>query len=401
MQAGPTGAIVQTLPVTITPRGAFFIGASFAMIIAGLFFIDGVLIALGGAGVILIVIVIIFGKWNLKRIQLKLTAPRRVFADTPFDLRMAQLNRRSLFDACSTDLELQLSKLVKITSHSPWTAARSSSTSKLRGSIPTRGAISQHPCLLKSAFPLGLFRFQSKLSVEHEILVFPKPIVPREFFATGEFDDAWNGQGYQAGDAPGEPRGLRPYQPGDRAKQIHWPSTIRSIARGRNPRVREYDPPGLRPRQAVVIYHSFGTDNTLIRTDLFERSLSLVCGTLRHLRGIGVPTFLLADFLSWKSQATFNSEAWSETLTRLARATRAENTEAHDVIAEIEAIPASQALVIISDMPPEAWKHILPKRRMLIVDIRQHRYQTKGFSFSSRTPALPSAPVSQGKAAPR
>jgi uncharacterized protein (DUF58 family) len=85
---------------------------------------------------------------------------------------------------------------------------------------------------------------------------------------------------------------------GDRAKLIHWPATIRSQARGRSPRVREYDPPGLRPHHTVVIFHSFGTDHTLIRTDLFERSLSLACGTLRHLRGIGVPSNLRADFLS-------------------------------------------------------------------------------------------------------
>lgn len=352
------------------------------MTVAGLLRIDGVLISLGVAGVLLALIVLIVGKWNLRGIHLQLTAPRRVFADTPFDLRMTQFNRRRLFDACSTDLELRLSKSVKIDTHSSWVPAGSSSTSKLRGTVPARGAISRHPCLLKSTFPLGLFRFSRKMLVEHEILIFPKPIVPREFFATGEFDDAWNGEGYQAGDAPGEPRGLRPYQPGDRAKQIHWPSTIRSIARGRNPRVREYDPPGLRPTQAVVIYHSFGTDNTLIRTDLFERSLSLVCGTLRHLRGIGVPTNLRADFHSWKPLTTFNSESWSEALTLLARANRSENTEAHDVIAEIEATPPGHALVIISDMPPGSWQHILPKRRMLIVDIRQHRYQKKGLSFA-------------------
>jgi len=359
------------------------------MTVIGLLRIDGVLIALGMAGVLLTIIVLLFGKWNLQGIQVKLTAPRRVFADTAFDLRMTQLNRRSLFDACSTDLELLLSKTVKIETHSSWTAARSSVTSKLRGSIPTRGAISQHPCLLKSTFPLGLFRFQSKLVVEHEILVFPKPLVPREFFATGDFDDAWNGKGHQAGDAPGEPRGLRPYQPGDRAKQIHWPATIRSLARGRSPRVREYDPPGLRPRQAVVIYHSFGTDNTLIRTDLFERSLSLVCGTLRHLRGIGIPSTLRADFLSWKSYPTFHSESWSEALTLLARASRSDHTEAHDVIAEIEATPPEQALVLISDMPPEAWRHILPERNMLIVDIRQHRYGKRSLSFASQKKAAP------------
>lgn len=381
--------MIQTAAVSMTPRGAAIIGAAFALTVAGLLKIDGVLISLGAAGFILIGMVFLFGRWNLNRIRLQLSSPRRVFADTPFDLRLTQHNQRNLFDAYGMDVELRLSKAARIHTHAPWTAARSSSTSKLRGSIPRRGAISEHPCSLSSSFPLDLFRFKKKTKVTQEILVFPKPLVPREFFATGEFDDAWNGEGHQPGDSPGEPRGLRPYRPGDRAKQIHWPSTIRSIARGRSPRVREYDPPGLRPRQATVIFHSFGTDNTLIRTDLFERALSLVCGTLRHLRGISVPTTLRADFLAWKPQPTFQSAAWSETLTLLARAKRADDTEAHDVIEEIEALPLEQALVIISDMPPEAWKHILPKRKVLVVDIRQHRFGQKGMSFlpKRKTPA--------------
>ncbi|MFT6179567.1 MAG: hypothetical protein ACJAQT_004133 [Akkermansiaceae bacterium] len=365
----------------MNPRGAAFLGAAFALTVAGLLMIDGVLIALGFAAFLLIAIVFIFGRWNLRKIHLQLSAPARVFADTPFDLRLTQHNQRELFDAYGIDLELRLSKTAKIHTHATWTAARSSSTSKLRGAIPRRGAVSKHPCSLSSSFPLGLFRFQKKTTVTQEILVFPKPLVPKEFFATGEFDDAWNGEGYQAGDAPGEPRGLRPYQPGDRAKQIHWPSTIRSLARGRSPRVREYDPPGLRPREATVIFHSFGTDNTLIRTDLFERALSLVCGTLRHLRGVGVPTTLLADFLSWKPQPSFLSKSWSETLTLLARATRADDTEAHDLLAEIESLPRQQALVIISDMPTEAWRHILPSRKLLVIDIRQHRFGQKDMSF--------------------
>ncbi len=367
--------------MSMNPRGAAFLGAAVALTVAGLLLIDGVLISLGAAGFLLIAMVFLFGRWNLTKIDLQLTAPGRVFADTPFHLRLTQQNRRNLFDAYGIDLELRLSKAAKIHSHAPWTAARSSSTSKLRGSISKRGAVSQHPCDLGSSFPLGLFHFTKKTSVSQEILVFPKPLVPKEFFASGEFDDASDGAGSQAGDAPGEPRGLRPYRPGDRAKQIHWPTTIRSIARGRSPRVREYDPPGLRPRQATVIFHSFGTDHTLIRTDLFERALSLVCGTLRHLRGIGVPTTLRADFLSWKPQPTFQSDTWSQTLTLLARAQRAPDTEAHDLVAEIDALPPEQSLVIISDMPTDAWRHILPDRKLLVIDIRQHRHGKKNMSF--------------------
>ena len=383
MEAGPHQQIIQTPLVTLTPRGMVFLLVALNLTIIGGGRIDGDLIALGTAGLLLGLMVIVFGKWNLRDIHLNLSAPSRVFADTPFDLRLTQLNKRSLFDAWSTNLELNLSHAPKIKTHVTWTAAGSSSSSKLRGSIAKRGALCEHPCTLSSTFPLGLFRFLKKITLKHEILVFPKPLIPKEFFANGEFDDAWDGEGFQSSDAPGEPRGLRQYQAGDRAKLIHWPATIRSQARGRSPRVREYDPPGLRPHHTVVIFHSFGTDHTLIRTDLFERSLSLACGTLRHLRGIGVPANLRADFLAWKNQKTFHTEAWSDTLTLLAQAKRANHTEAHDVLAEIEATPAEDAIIIISDMPLESWKHIIPERRVLIIDIQQHRFGQRDLNFKS------------------
>ncbi len=367
--------------MSINPRGAAFIGAAVALSVAGLLLIDGVLISLGAAAFLLILITSLFGHWNLSGLDIELLAPECVFADCPFDLHLTQRNSRQLFDAYSIELQLHLSKSATIHIHAPWTAARSSSNTKVRGSISKRGASAQHPCTLSSSFPLGLFCFTKNIVTLQEILVFPKPLIPKEFFTHGEFDDAWQGEGHQAGDAPGEPRGLRPYRPGDHAKQIHWPSTIRSLSRGHSPRVREYDPPGFRPREAALIFHSFGTDHTLIRTDLFERALSLVCGTLRHLRSIGIPTTLRADFLAWETQASFHATAWSETLGTLAHAQRATDTEAHDLTSQIETLPSEQALIIISDMPPEAWRHILPQRQALIVDIQQHRYGKKDLNI--------------------
>ena len=368
--------------MALTPRGAAFLGGSLALFAAGVLRIDGPLISLGLVGIILLIIVFIFGRWNLSHLQLRLHAPSRVFADSPIDLRLSLENHRSLFDAHGIEIQIELSRSTSIKTHVNWAAAGSSATSKFRGSIPNRGAVSEHPCLLTSAFPLSIFSYQKRIVVRKEILVFPKALVPKEFFASGEFDDAWHGEGFQAGDSPGEPRGLRPFRPGDPAKRLHWPATIRSLARGRAPRVREFDPPGIRPRKATVIFHSFGTDSTLIRTDLFERGLSLLCGTLRHLRSIGVPANFTSDFLAWKSLPTFQSSAWSDVLTILARAERAHDTEAHNLVAAITETPPEDALVIISDMPPAAWSHILPDRKVLIVDIQQHKFGKRSMNFT-------------------
>jgi uncharacterized protein (DUF58 family) len=216
-------------------------------------------------------------------------------------------------------------------------------------------------------------------------------MVPREFFAGGGFDETWDGEGRRVAEAAGEPRGLRAFQPGDRAKQIHWPATLRALARGRHPRVREDDPPGFRPRKARVIFHSFGTDHTLIRTDLFERALSLTCGTLRHLRNLRVPATLYADFLSWQPRESFRKVAWNEILTTLARASRADHTEAHDVVRQIEGTPRDHALIILSDMPLGSWKHLVPGRPTFLIDVQQYRVARKALkparsSGSSRLP---------------
>lgn len=357
-----------------TLRGSVFIGASFTLVITGFLRVDGVLITLGAVGLLVTLISLVAGRWNLAGLNLRLTAPKRVFADTPIDLRLSVANRKSLFGSCHLDLKISLGRCAPLFTRAPWTACRSASSVKLRGRIPERGVMTTHPCVISSSFPLGLLRFRRHIEIQHEMLVYPRAIVPREFFANGQFDDSTDGSGDQSGQAPGEPRGLRPFQAGDRAKQIHWPATIRALSRGRSPRVREFDPPGLRPRKAVVLFHSYGTDHTLIRTDLFERALALACGTLRHLRGAGIPTQFIADFLSWKPQATFHPEGWSETLAVLTHAHRADQTEAHDLTAEIESIPRETALIIISDMPPEVWKHTLPDRPAMLVDIHQHRF---------------------------
>jgi len=373
--------------MVLTPRGATFLGGSLALFVAGLLKIDGAFITLGITGLLILILTLVIGRWNLARLHLQLKAPSQVFADTPFDLQIIQTNERRFLDAYGIEIELSLSSIAKIHCHAPWTAVGSSSSAQLRGSIPKRGAISDHFTLLRSTFPLHLYQHQVRSTLRHEILVFPKSIVPREFFESGVLDDTWSGEGHRAGNAPGEPRGLRPYRPGDQAKHLHWPSTIRSLARGRSPRIREYDPPGMRPAEATVLFHSFGSDHTLIRTDLFERALSLACGTLRHLRENGIPTTLKADFLDWKPKQTSHADAWAETLTLLARAKRSESTEAHDVITAIESIPEMHAIIMISDMPPDSWQYLSPQKKTFVINIHQHTYKKRGLNFNPSIPA--------------
>ncbi len=361
----------------LTPRGAILLGASLALVTLGLVRIDGVLITLGSSGVILLIGAFLLSRWNLRRLVVNLRAPARVFADTPFNLRITLDNRRALLDAFGLKIDLKLSGQADIHTYAPWTAASSTSEIRLRGSIPGRSALEEHPYTLESVTPLGLFHVKASGVARHEILVFPRPLTPKELSTHGALHDASLLPGTSPGQSPGEPRGVRPWQPGDPAKHIHWPASARSLSRRRGLRIRENDPPGFYPRHCTVLFHSFGMSGELIRADRFEWALSLTCGTLRYLREHGIPTTFLADFNEWSSLTLTSRHSFPDLLVVLARATRRNDTEAHNLLPVIDRIPVDHSLILISDMPPQAWEPALPRRPALVIDVRQHRYGSK------------------------
>ena len=361
----------------LTPRGAILLGASLALIVLGLLRADGVLLTLGASGGILLAGAWILIRLNLKRLSLSLRAPTRIYADHPFDLRVFLHNNRRLLDAFSIKINLRLAGQVDIHTFAPWTAAHSISEVRLRGSIPGRSSLLEHDYTLETSMPLGLLHMKASGMITHEILVFPRPLIPKELSTRGALHDASLLPGTTPGQAPGELRGIRPWQAGDPAKHIHWPASARSLSRGRGLRVRENDPPGFYPQHCTVLFHSFGMSGQLIRADRFEWALSLACGTLRHLREHGIPTTFLADFNEWQPLSVVSRSGFGNLLVSLTRAQRRNDTEAHDLAPVIERIPEDHSLIILSDMPTEAWADTLPERPALLIDIRQHRYGAK------------------------
>lgn len=361
----------------LTPRGAILLGASLALITLGFVRLDGVLITLGCSGIILLSGALVLSRLNLKRIAIRVRAPTRVYADSPFDLRVVINDRRAFLDAFGLKIDLKLAGQVDIHTFAPWTAADSSSEVRLRGSIPGRTALAEHPYILESVTPLGLFHVKASGTAHHEILVFPRPLLPKELFTQGALHDASLLPGTTPGSAPGEPRGIRPWQPGDPAKHIHWPASARSLSRRRGLRIRENDPPGFYPQHCTVLFHSFGMSGELIRADRFEWALSLTCGALRYLREQGIPTTFLADFNEWKPLTVTSRHSFANLLVSLARAHRRNDTEAHNLLPVMERIPDDHSIIVLSDMPPDVWEATLPKRPALVVDVRQHQYGAK------------------------
>jgi uncharacterized protein (DUF58 family) len=262
--------------------------------------------------------------------------------------------------------------------HALWVAGDSAADAELRVAAGQRGDHEIPGVALVSDFPLGLFRASRLCPCPHRLLVFPRPQVPVELLTRGAWVDDTPRAAVAAGEAQGEPRGLRPYRAGDSARSIAWPATLRSRARGGGLVVRELDPPGFHPREAVVLFHSFGSDRALIRPDRFERALALAWGALKHFQGLGIPVRLIADFDGWKSRPAGERRQLGTCGELLARARRAAGTEAHELQALLSSLDESTGVLIVSDMPPDSWKSSLARSgAQVTVDIARYEARAR------------------------
>lgn len=366
--------------MTFFNRGNYPFLFGFILTIAGLVRGDGTLLTLS----FLVVILFGFTRWKALTLpsclQLSLQGPETTFAHRTPTATLFLHNSSCFFPICQLQIELAFPEASFRPELGPdplFLAPGDQRRLTISFSPGKRGFQSQAEITLTGSFLPGFPRFRRQLLHPFPILIYPRPILPLELQQDGSEEDSseqWSRLTQTF--TPGEPQGLRPFRPGDTASRFHWPATLRAQARGRQPRVYESAPPSQHLDQVHVLFHSFGTDHTLIREDFFERALSLLTGTLRSLRQEGLQIILRADFDHWKPRFLSTSEDWQEVLTLLARAQRAPGTQAHELQSLLRK-PSSEVLtILLSDLPVESWQHLLPEERpdLLPVDIRQHRY---------------------------
>ncbi len=327
-----------------------------ALTAAGLWRIEGSLAAIGLALCLLVALSWLAGRLNLARLGASLAAPSTVAAGAVFPAVLTLRNGRAFWDSFDLRVELELPHDSVSPGHANWLAADSCVDIQFRPAIRARAHRARHPLRVRSAFPFGFFETRRTLMVEHDLLTLPRPVPPGDLQALGVQNAALAG-GSAAGDASGEPRGVRAWHPGDRARLIAWPATIRAWSRGAGPLVWDSDPPGLLPRRCLVLFHSFGGDRSLIRPDRFEHALSLAAGALQQLQGMGVAARLVADFDGWTERPARNRSQLASCQTVLARARRARGTEAHDLLAAARRAQHDEMVVVLSDMPAKTWRH--------------------------------------------
>lgn len=369
---------------SITRRGASIAGGTVALLLGGFLSAEGLFIVLALCGSLLISTSWMLGKLSLRNLAIGFHLPKYVSAGTPFELELTLHNRRTFLDAFNTEVQLLLPGLpgktdtATTTAVAPWTAAGSASRITQRIAIPGRAYVDTHQIRLTTTFPLGLFLSKRHLEVRQKITVTPRPIIPRELNDNGSLHDTLPRNGHTSGHTSGEPRGIRPWQAGDSARNIHWPTSARSMARGHGLRVRQYDPPGFNPDECHIVFHSYATGREMLREDRFERALSLLSGSLIELHHMGIPCRLTADFLDWQPLPCTSKTQLVDCLHTLARVQRASGTEAHELQNILRPISPDHTLMIISDMTPDSWRHLLMNHpQTLIIDIRQVSYRHK------------------------
>lgn len=327
---------------------------------------------MGLAGILLTGLAALGARRNLKGLQVEVEGPRAGRVGEVAKWRLTLRNPRRVLDAFGVEIGLSAGD-DEMARHALWVAAGSSVEAEYRRAPRLRGQGEGMGVSMVSEFPLGFFRAYRAVWVPHRWHVAPKPLVPVELLAEGGWLEGAPRLGGAMAGPGGELRGMRPYRAGDSPRMVAWPASIRSTGRGGGLLVMESDPPGFRPSEVVVVFHSFGSDRQLIRPDRFERALTLASGALWHFLAMGVPARLMADFDGWLQRPASSRRHLAVCEELLAGARRASGTESHDLRAALDGVDEGVAVVVVSDMPTDTWATtVCPKGRRVLVDVRRY-----------------------------
>lgn len=358
--------VKTTIPTQIccrhTPRARGVVVASITLIIAGVGWVDGALGAIGLSGLFFIALARAVGALNLRHLAITIEAPQRAISGVPYPLRLKLTNTRRLFDAHDIAVTANLPGDTELRLDTRWVAAGAGVDFDRHAVPQTRADKRNIPISIESHFPLGLFEFRCQAAHPHLMVVLPYARKPRESPDDGVMFDTSPMTGSTFGATGGDFRGLRGWHRGDSPRQIAWPASMRSIARGSTPVVRESDPPGFHPHRCLIVLHSFASGGTLISPERFERSLELACGWIERLKTMGIHIRIVADFDGWVVHRAHTREEIIRCRERLARAKRRKSTEAHELHQAVyRSTEEGETVILLSDMPAESWRIHIPK----------------------------------------
>jgi uncharacterized protein (DUF58 family) len=347
----------------ITQQGAIFSAVAVVLLLLGFVRIDGMMAAIGLGMLLLLGTARWMGRANLSDIGAEMQSAQSGYAGNRLLMRFSSAQLSGLpvrFDLryrlLLTGIQVHEGKIARLNRGEIFAVDGSME-------LPKRGHNKDLQCHVSSHFPFSLWEHTSVESLACDLTIFPRPMMPRQLAFIGLLRDANPAQGAALGAAAGELRGLRPWRAGDSMKSMHIAASARSFARGASWIVAETDPPGYFPKAITLMFHSYASDRAIIRPELFEKSLSQLCGTLRYLVGRAIPVTLMADFDDWVEHPCLNRAQLHHVLQRLARVTRSQHTERHDFCRAQQQVEADHSLWIFSDMASSGWSmHVAPRQ---------------------------------------
>ena len=339
----------------LATRGMMLTSAVVALLVLGLLAVDGVMLALGVGLLGLLGLAPVFGWWNLRGLQFQIEGPAIVRAGSEIRLRTAVINHKRWLGSIGVRGSVTLPGNQAVPMAIPWVGAEAEAAKEIRVVAKHRGVMQQMACRVTTHFPLGLWRVSRVVQASYSLVVLPRAQRPDPESWRGAMDES-AGRVTTSGLASMDSfRGLREFQPGDRARSIAWSASLRWQASGRGMwLVKDWDPPGHHITHWEILFHSHGGNRALIQPGQFESALSQAWGWVEYLFGHGAELTWRADFDAWMPHRVRTRADLGKLGVALAAAQRCDATERHELEARIAETEAAAAL-IISDMPKSAW----------------------------------------------
>jgi uncharacterized protein (DUF58 family) len=197
-----------------TPLGLVFIGVLTGMLVGSINYNNNIAFLLTFLLGSMTVVSILHTHRNLLGVRVRSVTPSPAFATEPAVFRVvvrapAPTRRAISFrfpdgEEAPADLGADRDEAIAVTA--PTSA---------------RGRFHPGPLRISTVFPLGLFRAWSRMDLELETVVYPRPL--QGPFATGTGGEAAVGDGEAAAGAGADDfDGLKSYQPGDALQHISW-----------------------------------------------------------------------------------------------------------------------------------------------------------------------------------
>ncbi len=215
----------------------------------------------------------VLAEWNLRGLRVRRALPAEAFAGRPAVGAFVVENRRRVGGAAALTVEEVVDApqgWQPMQVEVPWVPAGEEVQVPCRWTLPDRGICRLEAVRVSSSFPFGLMARERVLHLGGELLVYPEP-TPGPMARAGAAHGHAREDRRKAG-PDGDFRGLRPYQPGDPIRDVHWVTTART------------------GRPVVVERHGSFAERVIVEVperhgEAWERALERATGQIvRHFR---------------------------------------------------------------------------------------------------------------------